>query len=407
MHLLRHGEVHNPDRVLYGRLPDYHLSTLGRQMALLAAKHLADHDITHIVSSPLERARETASPVAEMHGLPVTLDERVIEASENVFEGLQVAGGQGLLKHRRCSSRRGTPSARVGEPYVELAARMKAAIDDVRAAARGHEAVIVSHQAPIWTVRCAYEGRRFLHDPRKRECTLASLTSLTWVGDDLLGELQRAGCLPCSPWPNPEPVPDVTSFLPEPPRAATLSGPSRRGAFTVALGAASLAPTACSSDPNSIAEQAKRGDQKGYVSGDGSIERIAAGERKGPVTPVRLDDRRGAPGRCPTTAGPSSSSTSGVRGVPRVWPRLPTCSPCGRRSRPTPSRSSSSASTSAGPRAWPGLRGQGRVDPIRASPTSPACSSSSLQGKAPTVPTTLVLDPRVGSPPGSPGPPPR
>jgi len=113
VHLLRHGEVHNPDRVLYGRLPDYHLSTLGRQMALLAAKHLADHDITHIVSSPLERARETASPVAEMHGLPVTLDERVIEA-ENVFEGLQVAGVRDCSSTRRCSSRRGTPSARVG-----------------------------------------------------------------------------------------------------------------------------------------------------------------------------------------------------------------------------------------------------------------------------------------------------
>ena len=186
VHLLRHGEVHNPDRVLYGRLPDYHLSTLGRQMALLAAKHLADHDITHIVSSPLERARETASPVAEMHGLPVTLDERVIEA-ENVFEGLQVAGGQGLLKHPALLVKAWNPfRPSWGEPYVELAARMKAAIDDVRAAARGHEAVIVSHQAPIWTVRCAYEGRRFLHDPRKRECTLASLTSLTWVGDDLL-----------------------------------------------------------------------------------------------------------------------------------------------------------------------------------------------------------------------------
>jgi len=149
VHLLRHGEVHNPDRVLYGRLPDYHLSTLGRQMALLAAKHLADHDITHIVSSPLERARETASPVAEMHGLPVTLDERVIEA-ENVFEGLQVAGGQGLLKHPALLVKAWNPfRPSWGEPYVELAARMKAAIDDVRAAARGHEAVIVSHQAPI------------------------------------------------------------------------------------------------------------------------------------------------------------------------------------------------------------------------------------------------------------------
>ena len=64
VHLLRHGEVDNPSRVLYGRLPDYHLSALGRQMALLAATHLADHDITHVISSPLERARETAAPVA-------------------------------------------------------------------------------------------------------------------------------------------------------------------------------------------------------------------------------------------------------------------------------------------------------------------------------------------------------
>ena len=186
VHLLRHGEVHNPDRILYGRLPDFHLSALGRQMALLAATHLADHDITHVISSPLDRARETAAPVAEMHGLPVSIDERVIEAT-NKFEGLAVAGGQGLLKHPRLLRHTWNPfRPSWGEPYVEMTARMKAAIADAKDLAEGHEAVIVSHQAPIWTVRCAFEGRRYLHDPRKRECTLASLTSLTWVGDDLL-----------------------------------------------------------------------------------------------------------------------------------------------------------------------------------------------------------------------------
>ena len=96
VHLLRHGEVHNPDRVLYGRLPGYHLSELGRHMAELAAEHLGDHDITHVVSSPLERARETAAPIAQGHELEITIDDRVIEA-ENAFEGLPVAGGAGLL----------------------------------------------------------------------------------------------------------------------------------------------------------------------------------------------------------------------------------------------------------------------------------------------------------------------
>jgi len=186
VHLLRHGEVHNPQRILYGRLSGYHLSALGRQMALLAATHLADHDITHVVSSPLERARETAAPVAEMHGLQVSIDERAIEAT-NLFEGLEVAGGANLFKHPRLLRQAWNPfRPSWGEPYADLAARMRSAIADARDAARGHEAVIVSHQAPIWAVRRALEGRRFIHDPRRRECSLASLTSLTFVGDDLL-----------------------------------------------------------------------------------------------------------------------------------------------------------------------------------------------------------------------------
>ncbi|MDQ1664025.1 MAG: hypothetical protein QOH75_56, partial [Actinomycetota bacterium] len=97
VHLLRHGEVHNPAGVLYGRLPDYHLSDLGREMADRIAEHVADSDITHVVSSPLERAQETAAPTAQALGLPVTIDDRLIEAA-NVFEGKTFGVGDGSLK---------------------------------------------------------------------------------------------------------------------------------------------------------------------------------------------------------------------------------------------------------------------------------------------------------------------
>ena len=186
VHLLRHGEVHNPHRLLYGRLPGYHLSALGRRMAEVAAEHLGDHDVTLVVSSPLERARETAAPIAESHGLEVVVDERVIEAG-NDFEGLPVAGGAGILRHPRLYPKMRTPfRPSWGEPYVEIVERMRLAVVDARAAARGHEAVVVSHQAPIWMIRLATEGRPLVHNPARRECALASLTSLTFLDDELL-----------------------------------------------------------------------------------------------------------------------------------------------------------------------------------------------------------------------------
>jgi broad specificity phosphatase PhoE len=186
VHLLRHGEVHNPDGVLYGRLEGYRLSELGRVRAELAAAHLADHDVTLVVASSLQRAQETARPVAESHGLPVTTDDRVIEAA-NSFEGSVVGTmrPQDFL-HPRYWRRLTNPlRPSWGEPYADIAARMGAAIDDARAKAGGHEAVIVSHQLPIWTARNQAMGKRLWHDPRKRECRLASLTTLTFEGDEL------------------------------------------------------------------------------------------------------------------------------------------------------------------------------------------------------------------------------
>lgn len=185
VHLMRHGEVFNPRGVLYGRLPDYHLSELGQQMAERAAEWLTGRgaDITHLVASPLERAQETAQPSAKAFGVDIHTDARVIEAG-NQFEGKRFGVGDGALRHPRVWWMLRNPlKPSWGEPYTEIAARMLAAMSDARDAASGHEALIVSHQLPVWTARMAVEGRRFAHDPRRRQCSLASITSVEYDGE--------------------------------------------------------------------------------------------------------------------------------------------------------------------------------------------------------------------------------
>jgi broad specificity phosphatase PhoE len=186
VHLLRHGEVYNPDGVLYGRLPNYHLSDLGVQMANRVAETLKSRDITHVVASPLERAQETARPSADALGLDIVTDGRVIEAA-NKFEGKRFGVGDGALRNPaywRYLYNPVIPSW--GEPYKDIVVRMLAALHDARAAASGHEALVVSHQLPVWIVRSFLEGRRLFHDPRRRQCSLASLTSVTYEGDTVV-----------------------------------------------------------------------------------------------------------------------------------------------------------------------------------------------------------------------------
>ncbi|MFI6448672.1 histidine phosphatase family protein [Kitasatospora sp. NPDC050543] len=183
---MRHGEVHNPEGVLYGRLPGYRLSELGRQMADRVAEDLAGRDITHVVASPLERAQETAEPIGKLHGLDVAVDERLIEA-DNIFQGKTFGVGDGSLRNPSYWKYLTNPfKPSWGEPYIEQAVRMMAALAAARDAARGHEAVCVSHQLPIWTVRSFVERRRLWHDPRRRQCSLASLTSFTYEGDKIV-----------------------------------------------------------------------------------------------------------------------------------------------------------------------------------------------------------------------------
>ena len=182
VHLLRHGEVENPKGVIYGRIPGFGLSEDGRMMAKAAADYLAERDVVAIFTSPLERAKETAEPLAERFSLEPVVDERLIEPW-NHFEGLVFGVGDGSLKrleHWWYLRNPFTPSW--GERYRLVAQRMLAAMADARDAARGHEVVCVSHQLPIWVTRRSVEGKRLWHHPSNRECALASVTSFTFTG---------------------------------------------------------------------------------------------------------------------------------------------------------------------------------------------------------------------------------
>lgn len=186
VHMMRHGEVFNPDGILYGRLPGFRLSDKGRAQAKLVADSLADHDIAAVFASPLQRAQETATPIAAAHGLDIITNDDLIEA-DNVFEGLKVSVGDGALsKPRHWPKLRDPFTPSWGEPYIQLAHRMLAAASKARDTARGHEVVCVSHQLPVYTLRRFLEGQRLWHDPRRRQCSLASLTSLIYDDDALI-----------------------------------------------------------------------------------------------------------------------------------------------------------------------------------------------------------------------------
>lgn len=186
VHLIRHGEVHNPGGILYGRIPGFRLSDTGRAQAVAAAEMLADADIVAVIASPLQRAQETAAPIAARHDLPVDTDDNLIE-STNVFEGKRVSPGDGAWRNPRYWWHLRNPLTPTwGEPYAEIAARMATAVDKARSRAAGHEVVCVSHQLPVWTVRQHLSGNRLWHDPRRRQCDVGSVTTLIYDGDRLV-----------------------------------------------------------------------------------------------------------------------------------------------------------------------------------------------------------------------------
>ena len=192
VHVARHGEVENPKKILYGRQPGWRLSNRGQQMAETLGEWSKPLNIGALHVSPLQRAQETAAPIARAHGLEITTDERLIEAG-NVFEGKSFELGSGVLKHPASWRHLYNPwKPSWGEPYEEQINRMLAAVFAAHKAADGKDAIIVSHQLPIWILRSAIEGRSLLHDPRKRICTLASVTSIHFDDQGVISGLSYA-----------------------------------------------------------------------------------------------------------------------------------------------------------------------------------------------------------------------
>ncbi|MEY4036641.1 MAG: hypothetical protein RL201_22 [Actinomycetota bacterium] len=175
VHVARHGEVENPQKILYGRQPGWRLSARGQEMAKVLGEWSKGINLGALHVSPLQRAQETAAPIASAHGIEITTDERLIEAG-NIFEGKSFEPGSGILKHPSAWRHLYNPwKPSWGEPYEEQINRMLAAVFAANKAANGKDAIVVSHQLPIWILRSAIEGRSLLHDPRKRICTLASV----------------------------------------------------------------------------------------------------------------------------------------------------------------------------------------------------------------------------------------
>jgi Fructose-2,6-bisphosphatase len=180
VHLVRHGEVHNPDGILYGRLPGFRLSETGVRMAALAAADLAARGraVTMLTASPLQRAQESAAPIAERFGLTIGTDARLIEPT-NRFEG--------TVMRRALRNPLNWPwlvdplRPSWGEAYRSIAERMHDVLNAAFDAASGDpdaaDAVLVGHQLPIWIAHLDVAGERFAHDPRKRRCTLSSITT--------------------------------------------------------------------------------------------------------------------------------------------------------------------------------------------------------------------------------------
>jgi broad specificity phosphatase PhoE len=180
VHVMRHGEVHNPEGVLYGRLPDYHLSERGRAQAKAVAAWLAKRDIVHVVASPLERAQETAAPIAAEHGLPIDVDEALIE-SHNVFQGQRVSPGDGALRDpRNWWHLRNPRSPSWGEPYREIAERMQAAVARARRRGTRRSSARTARPTITRTTKRRSPTRRSAKSSRPWTTTTCRWIAATW-----------------------------------------------------------------------------------------------------------------------------------------------------------------------------------------------------------------------------------
>jgi len=179
IHLVRHGEVFNPDRVLYERIPGFGLSELGFAMAGTAAANikLRGRAVTRLIASPLQRTQESAVPFAKHFDLDIEADERLLEPT-NAFAGKRMRGAESALADPRNWKYLVNPlKPSWGEPYKQVARRVQDAMLAAATSVDHGDVVLVSHQLTIWMAHLSIAGKSLVHDPRHRRCALSSVTT--------------------------------------------------------------------------------------------------------------------------------------------------------------------------------------------------------------------------------------
>jgi len=182
VHLVRHGEVYNPSGVLYEQLPNFHLSEKGKLMALSAAQELKSQKapIKALFSSPLVRAQESAEPFESLFKLELQTDQRLIEPT-NAFRGKKMGLKNLAIKPHLWWHFRNPARPSWGEPYLSIVARMQEAMISAAESVSGGDVVLVTHQLPIWITHLSLQGEKLSHDPRKRRCSLSSITTFEYL----------------------------------------------------------------------------------------------------------------------------------------------------------------------------------------------------------------------------------
>lgn len=180
LHLVRHGEVFNPDHVVYAALPDFHLSNRGRAQAAAAAERLSAFPVAAVLTSPLERAVETATEIASPHGLAPEIDERLIEWKL----GDRWAGERwedlpdrfpGELEAYLADA---TDLAFAPESLADVADRVATATRDVWAETGGEgHVIVVAHQDPVEAGRRRLTDRSLtsFHDGKPAHAAIVTL----------------------------------------------------------------------------------------------------------------------------------------------------------------------------------------------------------------------------------------
>lgn len=155
IYLVRHGEVHNPTKVVYGRIPGFYLSETGRAQAMKLGSHLSGKKLSAIYASPLERTHETATYIHKHHGhLNIVHDERIIECY-TPLEGESIE----VVEKNNWNFYEPEFLAKGGESLEDIWNRMNTFFTEKVKQHAGEEIAVVSHGDPIMITAARHAGK--------------------------------------------------------------------------------------------------------------------------------------------------------------------------------------------------------------------------------------------------------